>query len=86
MTNFVEMQKRFIMNEGHSPPDMNSYIQALEEALSSIKPSTMKDHRRIAIAKENLRNIRSQHRKLQAEHKELQERVVQLEETSKKRR
>lgn len=85
MTNFYEMQKRFILKEGHSPPDMNSYIQALEEALSSLCPASMRDGRRIAIAKENLKNIKSQHRKLQTQHQELQERILQLEESSKKR-
>ena len=75
----------FILKEGHNPPNMNSYIQALEEVLSSLTPSTMRDQNRIAVAKENLRNIRSQHRKLQQEYQSLQERVVQLEESSKKR-
>lgn len=81
MTNFYEMQKQFILNEGQVAPDMNSYIQALEEALSSLAPNSMRDRRRIAIAKENLRNIKSQHRKLQMAHQELQERILQLEET-----
>lgn len=74
------------MNEGYNPPDINGYIQSLEEILNSMTSNSMREHRRIAIAKENLRNIRRQSKKLQSDYKELQERVIQLEEASSKKR
>lgn len=83
MTNFYEMQKNFLLNEGSSSPDMDSYIQAIDEALASLTPSSMRDQRRIAIAKENLKNIKSRYRRFHMEYQEVQSRLLEIENSEK---
>lgn len=82
MPNFVEMQRRFILSEGHAPPDMNAYIQSVEEILNAFTPRTATDSRRLSIARENLRNLRRYGRRLQQENSEMRERLSVLEENS----
>lgn len=69
------MTNDFLLNEGHNPPSLSSYIQSLEETLDSLRPSSQSDLRRLEVAKENLRNIRRFCRRLENRNKELEEQL-----------
>ena len=73
---FDAMTRRFLYNlkEGKSEDvGIYEYVQALSETLSSFKPRTLTEQRRLAVAKQQLKEIKRHSRKLQ-------ERVVSLEE------
>jgi hypothetical protein len=49
------MQNNFIINEGKPPdPDINAYVQSLEEIINSIVPRSHMDMRRLSLARENI--------------------------------
>ena len=75
MVDHYKMAKDFILNEGHNPPDAMMYIQAISEALSGIRGTSQTESRRIAIAKESLRSLRRETRKLQEQNVALQEQL-----------
>jgi len=73
---FDAMTRRFLYNlkEGKiEDVGIYEYVQALSETLSSFKPRTLTEQRRLAVAKQQLKEIKRHSRKLQ-------ERVVSLEE------
>jgi|TARA_R100001224_G_scaffold108446_1_gene84769 ubiquinone biosynthesis protein UbiJ len=59
---------------------LREYIQALGETLSSFRPRTQTEQRRIAMAKEQLSHVKRQTRKLQERIAILEEQVAILEE------
>ena len=68
------------MGEAVEVPDTFSYIQSLEEALNNIT-TNVTGQRRLKIAKEHLRNIRREFRKLNKKVVMLEEQVKILEES-----
>lgn len=81
MTDFENMTRRFLMGENkRKEPGMMSRLQALEEALEMIQPRSQSDVRRVEMARENLRGIKRQYRRLEQENKQLQEKLSVLEE------
>ena len=86
-----EMTSRFIHSEGKFvEPNLRSHMQALEEILNNLQGRSTTESRRIEIAKEQLKGIRRQSRKLEEklvlaenENKQLQERLSILEETKR---
>ena len=78
---FRRLTREFIMSEARkAPPSAESFIQSISETLSSLRPSTRKDERRIELAKANLREINRHVRRLQEEVSTLQEQINILEE------
>lgn len=63
----------FLLLKEDKTPNMFEYIHALEELLSNVQPTTRRDNSRISVAREYVRHIRR-------EAKRLEERVRQLEE------
>ena len=59
---------------------VREYIQALAETLGSFKPRTLTEHRRLAVAKQQLKEIKRHSRKLQERVMSLEERINVLEE------
>lgn len=82
MTDFYKMTKNFILGEGYNPPDAMTYIQAINEALSGINPASQTEARRLTIARENLKNLRRETRRLQEKLAVLEE---QINESNKKK-
>lgn len=88
MTKLDENIGKFIHSEGKfHEPSMNSYIQSLKEQLENMEAKTMREARRIEIAKENLMGIRRHSKRLQEQigllestKKELEEKLTMLEE------
>ncbi len=80
--NLNEIHEKFLLNEGHNPPSFLDYAQALDEILDSMNPASIRDQRRVSLAKENIRNLRRYGKRVQQENKELKEKIQMLEETS----
>ncbi len=80
MINYYQMQQDFILQEGISDPDIYTYIQSISEVLESINSKSQADIRRLSIAKENLKKIKSYSRRLQQENDHLKEQIQVLEE------
>ena len=59
---------------------VREYIQALAETLGSFKPRTLTEQRRLAVAKQQLKEIKRHSRKLQERVMSLEERINVLEE------
>ena len=73
--------KKFIVNEGEVPPaSIFTYIQALSEAVSNMKPRTQTEARRLSMAKLQLKEIKKHARKLSEKVTLLEERIGVLEE------
>tara|TARA_Y100000593_G_scaffold66126_1_gene121770 strand:+ start:793 stop:1050 length:258 start_codon:yes stop_codon:yes gene_type:complete len=75
--------RRFLLGESKSP-SLQSYLQALSETLSKLSPKTKSDHRRVEIAKSQLKEIKRHTRKLEESVALLEERLRVLEESKGK--
>ena len=85
MMDLVRMTREFLQNldEGSSTStrvDIHGYIQALSETLDSISPRSQSEQRRMAVAKQHIKEIKRHTRKLQEKVAILEERVTLLEE------
>ena len=80
---FDAMPRRFFHNlkEGKSEDiGIREYVQALTETLSSFTPRTLTEQRRLAVAKQQLKEIKRHSRKLQERVTRLEEQINILEE------
>jgi len=75
--------RRFLLGENKTP-SIQSYIQALGETLSKFSPKTKSDHRRVEIAKSQLKEIKRHTRKLEESVRRLEEQLKVLEEAKEK--
>lgn len=76
------MTRKFLMGEGKKQINPHALLQALQEALSTIRPSTRRDENKIAVAKKHLKEITLSFRRLQEQVNILEERLQVLEEVS----
>ena len=79
MIDYSKIARRFLLGEALEELDTFSYIQSLEEALSNIS-TNVSGHRRLKVAKEQLKNIRREVRRLNKKVVMLEEQVKVLEE------
>ena len=79
---FNSMTRRFLMGEGKQEISPNALLQALGEALSSIRPRSLRDENKIAVAKKHLHEITRSFRRLQEQVNVLEEKLQVLEEIS----
>tara|TARA_A100001515_G_scaffold51830_2_gene40889 strand:+ start:2250 stop:2504 length:255 start_codon:yes stop_codon:yes gene_type:complete len=77
---FDKMTRDFILGESKNTPSGLSYIQSLMEIVNSITPRTKTDAHRISMAKNHLREIRKNYKKLEEKVQVLEEKVKVLEE------
>ena len=77
---FDKMTRDFILGESKNTPSGLSYIQSLMEIVDSITPRTKTDAHRISMAKNHLREIRKNYKKLEGKVQVLEEKVKVLEE------
>ena len=78
------MTKRFIMSEGAKKlVDWKSLIQSVDEALSSLNPKSLRDSRRIELARHNLKEVKSHLRRANERVATLEEQLRVLEENVK---
>ena len=73
------LTKTFMMNEG-AGPTINSWIQALSENISALKPRSLSEERRIEVMKHNLRELKRSSRRMQEQVNKLEEQVTLLQE------
>ena len=81
---FYNMTKRFLLGEGKQKASLSSYIQSVTEIINSLNPRSKTESRRVEIAKEHLREIRSRSRVLEERVSLLEERLHVLEEGNEK--
>ena len=72
---------RSFLNESLDEKTIFTYIQGLQELISQFKPRTMTEQRRMALAKQHLREVKRYARRMQNEMTVLQEKVSILEES-----
>ena len=80
---FDAMTRKFLHNlsEGKNEDiGIREYVQALSETLGSFKPRTLTEQRRLAVAKQQLKEIKSHSRRLQERVTHLEEQINILEE------
>jgi len=84
MLDLRTMAKRFIMNEGVKKlVDWKSLVQSIDESLSSLKPKSLRDSRRIELARHNLKEVKSHLRRANDRVATLEEQLRVLEENVK---
>ena len=79
---FNKMTRKLLMGEGRQDVNPHALLQALSETISSIRPRSLRDENKIAIAKNHLREITRSFRKLQEQVNILEEKLQVLEEMS----
>ena len=72
---------RKFLSEGSEDKNIFTYIQGLHEVISNFKPRTIKEDRRLTLAKQHLREVRRHARKMHNEVMVLQEKLNILEES-----
>lgn len=83
MLDLRTMTRRFIMNEGKQQVKWQTLVQSIEEALSSIRTSSVRDSRRVELAKHNIKEIKRHLRKANERIETLEEQLRILEEGTK---
>ena len=83
MIDLRRMTRKFIVNEGKQQVNWQALVQSIEEALSSIRTGSLRDSRRVDIAKHNLKEIKRHLRKANERIETLEEQLRILEEGSK---
>ena len=73
--------RQFLLSEGFDEKSIFTYIQGLQEIIANIKPRTMTEKRRLALAVDNLREVKRHARKMQNEMMVLHEKLNVLEES-----
>ena len=72
---------RFLLGESLDDRNIFIYLQGLQEIISNLKPKSITEERRIALAKHHLKEARKSARKMQNELQILEERLNILEES-----
>lgn len=84
--NLDNIIKKFLIREGNeSIPDTFGYLQVVNEILNKLKPSSLRDHRYIDVAKKHIYEITKHIKKLNERIKILEEQVSILEENNNKK-
>ena len=68
------------LNEGIFEKTIFTYIQGLQEIVNNLKPKTVTEQNRLILAKQHLREIRREARRMLNENTDLNERLTLLEE------
>ena len=76
----LERDWKNFVNESIEERTIFTHIQGLDEIISNFKPKTMTEKRRLALARQNLREVKRYARKMQNEVAVLQEKLNILEE------
>lgn len=83
MNDLNRITRRFILGEGNANPvNPHALLQAINEALNTLKPSSRRDENRIAVAKRQLREVTLSFKRLQEQVNTLEEKLQVLEEVS----
>ena len=83
MSDLNRITRRFLLGEGSAKAvNPQALLQAINEALSTLRPSSRRDENRIAVAKRHLREVTLSFKRLQEKVNTLEEKLQVLEEVS----
>ena len=68
------------ITESVTEKNIFTYIQGLQEVISNLRPKTVTEQNRLALAKQHLREVKRHARRIMNENTDLQERLTLLEE------
>jgi len=68
------------INESVNEKNIFTYIQGLQEVINNLRPKTVSEKNRLALAKQHLREVRRHARRIMNENIDLQEKLTLLEE------
>jgi|TARA_R100001163_G_C5057782_1_gene194317 polyhydroxyalkanoate synthesis regulator phasin len=78
---YYKLTKDFLVNEGQiSDTNILTYVQALSETIANMRPRSQAEGRRLAMAKQQLKEIKKFAKRLHEQISVLEERVNVLEE------
>jgi chromosome segregation ATPase len=77
--NLNKITKNFILNEGQLPA-IDSWIQALAENISALKPKALYEKRRVEVMKQQLSELRREARRMNSRIGVLEEELKVLRE------
>ena len=78
---YYKLTKEFLVNEGQiSDASILTYVQALSETIANMRPRSQAEGRRLAMAKQQLKEIKKFAKRMQEQSSVLEERVNVLEE------
>ena len=69
------------ITESVTEKNIFTYIQGLQEVINNLRPKTVKEQNRLALAKQHLREVKRLARRMINENAALQERLTLLEES-----
>ena len=72
---------RFLLGESRDGRNIFTYLQGLQEIINNLKPKSMTEERRLALAKQHLKEARRFARQMQNKLQMLEERLSILEES-----
>lgn len=78
MSSFNDEWTSFLLGEGKV--DIFTYLQSLQETLDSIKVTSLREQRRIHIAKEHLKHVKRHVNMMLTENEDLKNKLSILEE------
>lgn len=84
MVDLRKMAREFALNEGRKVINWQALIQSVDEALNGIRTSSLRDSRRVELAKHNLREVKKHLRRANEKIETLEEQLRILEEGNKK--
>ena len=84
MVDLRKMAREFVLNEGKKVINWQTLVQSVDEALSGIRTSSLRDSRRVELAKHNLKEIKRHLRRANEKIETLEEQLRILEEGNKK--
>ncbi len=79
-TDFDKMTRQFLLGEDMRDANIFVYLQALNETLKSMSPKTSTGIRRLEIAREHLKEVKRQARRMTQHVMTLEEQLKVLEE------
>ena len=78
---YYKLTKDFLVNEGQiSDTNILTYVQALSETIANMRPRSQAEGRRLAMARQQLKEIKRFAKRMQEQISVLEERVNVLEE------
>lgn len=80
MLDLRKMTRDFIMNEGKKSINWQALVQSVEEALGTIRTTSLRDSRRVELARHNIREIKRHLKKANERIETLEEELKLLEE------
>lgn len=80
---FNDIVRKFLLAENRHTPTLKNRLLTLEEMLGNIFGKNLAESRRLELAREQIRSIKRDVKRLEEENKNLQEQISILQESNK---